>query len=84
MATEIRLPQWGMGMREGTIVQWLKKEGESVNQGEPLVEVLIDKINTEIESPASGVLRKIVAQVDDTVPVGETMAVIGTADEPIG
>jgi pyruvate dehydrogenase E2 component (dihydrolipoamide acetyltransferase) len=73
----------GQTMEEGTIVKWFKQEGDIVEKGEPLYEVLTDKVNMEVESPESGVLRKIVAKVDDTIPIMELVAIIGTADEPI-
>jgi pyruvate dehydrogenase E2 component (dihydrolipoamide acetyltransferase) len=83
MATKVILPMLGQTMEEGTITKWLKQEGDTVEKGEPLLEVMTDKVNMEVESPASGVLRKILAQVDETVPVMDVIAIIGTADEPI-
>jgi len=83
MATKVILPMLGQTMEEGTITKWLKQEGDKVEKGEPLLEVMTDKVNMEVESPASGVLRKIIAQADQTVPVMDVIAVIGTADEPI-
>jgi len=70
-------------MEEGTITRWLKKEGDAVEKGEPLLEVMTDKANMEVESPASGILRKIIAADGATVPVKDLIAIIGTADEPI-
>lgn len=83
MATRVLLPMLGQTMEEGTIIKWFKQEGEYVEKGEPLLEVMTDKVNMEVESPASGVVRKILAQPDETVPVHSLIAVIGTADEPI-
>lgn len=83
MATKVILPMLGQTMEEGTITKWLKQEGDNVEKGEPLLEVMTDKVNMEVESPASGVLRKIIAQADQTVPVMDVIAIIGTADEPI-
>ena len=83
MATKFILPMLGQTMEEGTITKWLKKEGDAVEKGEPLVEVMTDKVNMEVESPASGILRKIIAKEDETIPVMGPLAVIGTADEPI-
>ena len=60
MPTEILLPQWGMEMDEGTVVKWLKKEGDPVQEGEPLVEIETAKLTTELESFASGILTRIV------------------------
>ena len=59
MATSIFLPQWGMGMQEATIIKWLKKEGDLVKKGEPLVEVESSKVNAEVESSVDGYLIKI-------------------------
>lgn len=83
MATKVILPMLGQTMEEGTITKWFKQEGDSVEKGEPLLEVMTDKVNMEVESPASGILRKILAEPDETVPVMRMIAVIGTADEPI-
>ena len=65
MATEIVLPQWGMEMQDGTIVKWLKQEGDSVVEGEPIVEVETAKIQTELESTASGILVHITGSPHD-------------------
>ena len=81
MAKTLELPALGNSMEEGTITQWFKAEGDSVQKGESLYEVMTDKVNIEVESPESGVLRKILAGVDTFVPVGGPVAVIGTADE---
>lgn len=83
MATKMLMPLLGQTMEEGTIIKWFKTEGEPVTEGEPLLEVMTDKVNMEVEAPESGVLRKILAQPDDIVPVQDAIAIIGTADEPI-
>ena len=83
MATKFILPMLGQTMEEGTITKWLKKEGDPVEQGEPILEVMTDKVNMEVESPASGILRKIVAKEEETIPIMGLLGVIGTADEPI-
>ena len=57
MATAVIMPKMGMTMEEGTVIQWFRQEGESVEKGQPLLEILTDKVNMEIEAPASGVLR---------------------------
>jgi pyruvate/2-oxoglutarate dehydrogenase complex dihydrolipoamide acyltransferase (E2) component len=77
VADEIRLPQLGMTMKEATVVAWLKREGESVAQGEPLVQVETDKAVSEVEAPASGVLTRIVAPAGSVVPVGAVIATLG-------
>jgi 2-oxoglutarate dehydrogenase E2 component (dihydrolipoamide succinyltransferase) len=76
MATEVRLPQFGMTMHEATISLWLKKVGDQVAQGEVLAEVETDKITAEVEAPASGVLASIDAEEGTTVPVLARIAVI--------
>jgi pyruvate dehydrogenase E2 component (dihydrolipoamide acetyltransferase) len=83
MAAEIRLPQWGMGMREGTIVQWLKKEGEPVNEGDPLVEVEAEKVTSEVTASGSGVLLRILVAEGSTVPVRTVLGLIGAPGEII-
>jgi pyruvate dehydrogenase E2 component (dihydrolipoamide acetyltransferase) len=80
VATEVKLPRLGQGMEAGTIVKWLKSEGEPVEKGEPLYELDTDKVTQEVEAEASGVLLKI-AVSEGEVPVGETIAFIGAAGE---
>ena len=76
METRVTLPQLGETVVEGTIIKWLKKEGESVEKDEPLVEISTDKVDTEIPSPAGGVLSKILAKEGTTVQVGDDIALI--------
>jgi pyruvate dehydrogenase E2 component (dihydrolipoamide acetyltransferase) len=80
MATEVKLPRLGQGMESGTIVKWLKSEGEAVAKGEPLYELDTDKVTQEVEAEASGVLLKI-AVTEGEVPVGETIGFIGDEGE---
>jgi pyruvate dehydrogenase E2 component (dihydrolipoamide acetyltransferase) len=82
MATEIKLPRLGQGMESGTIVKWLKAEGDSVEKGEPLYELDTDKVTQEVEADASGVLLRITV-AEGEVPVGRTIAVIGAAGEEV-
>ena len=82
MATEIKLPRLGQGMESGTLVRWLKQEGDEVEKGEPLYELDTDKVTQEVEADASGVLLKIAVQ-EGEVPVGETIAVIGEQGEDV-
>jgi pyruvate dehydrogenase E2 component (dihydrolipoamide acetyltransferase) len=82
MATEIKLPRLGQGMESGTIVKWLKSEGDQVEKGEPLYELDTDKVTQEVEADASGVLLKI-AIAEGEVPVGKTIAVIGQQGESV-
>jgi 2-oxoglutarate dehydrogenase E2 component (dihydrolipoamide succinyltransferase) len=84
MATSVQMPALGESVTEGTVTRWLKQEGDTVELDEPLLEVSTDKVDTEIPSPAAGVLTKIVAQEDDTVEVGGELAVIGDAGEDSG
>ena len=80
MADEVKLPRLGQGMESGTIVKWLKSEGDRIEKGEPLYELDTDKVTQEVEAEASGVLLKIAVQ-EGEVPVGETIAVIGEEGE---
>ena len=83
MASEIVLPQWGMEMQDGTIVRWLKQEGDTVAEGEPIVEVETAKLQTELESTASGVLTRIVAQEGEIVPIRGVLCVIAEPGEEV-
>ena len=83
MATSIVMPQLGYDMREGTIVRWLKEEGEDVTRGEIIAEIETDKAVVEFSPTTGGVLRRIVAGAGDVVPVGQLIAVIGDADEAL-
>jgi 2-oxoglutarate dehydrogenase E2 component (dihydrolipoamide succinyltransferase) len=76
MSVSVTMPALGESVVEGTVTRWLKQVGEYVNADEPLLEVSTDKVDTEIPSPASGILLEILAQVDATVPVGSVIAVI--------
>ena len=77
------MPQMGYDMTEGTVVRWLKPEGAEVNVGEAIAEIETDKAVVEFESTAAGVLRKIVVSEGTTVPVGHTLALIGSAEEEL-
>ncbi|WP_020103552.1 2-oxoglutarate dehydrogenase, E2 component, dihydrolipoamide succinyltransferase [Mycobacterium sp. 360MFTsu5.1] len=81
MAISVQMPALGESVTEGTVTRWLKQEGDTVAVDEPLLEVSTDKVDTEIPSPAAGVLTKIVAQEDDVVEIGGELAVIGEAGE---
>ena len=82
MATEVKLPRLGQGMESGTIVKWLKAEGEPVQKGEPLYELDTDKVTQEVEAEASGVLLKIAVR-EGEVEVGRTIGVIGEEGEAV-
>ncbi|HLT62559.1 MAG TPA: 2-oxoglutarate dehydrogenase, E2 component, dihydrolipoamide succinyltransferase [Microlunatus sp.] len=81
MSTSVTLPALGESVTEGTVTRWLKQVGDTVAADEPLLEVSTDKVDTEIPSPAAGVLLEIKAAEDETVEVGAVLAVIGDADE---
>lgn len=87
MATNVLVPRLGEGVDEVTVTKWLKQEGDSINELEPLLEVNTDKVDTEIPAPATGIILKIVAQEGIAAKVGELLAVIGkpgeAADTPI-
>ncbi|MGH2934079.1 MAG: dihydrolipoamide acetyltransferase family protein [Gaiellaceae bacterium] len=82
MATEVKLPRLGQGMESGTIVRWLKSEGEQVQKGEPLYELDTDKVTQEVEAEAGGVLLKI-AVSEGEVEVGRTIGFIGAEGETV-
>jgi pyruvate dehydrogenase E2 component (dihydrolipoyllysine-residue acetyltransferase) len=82
MATEVKLPRLGQGMESGTIVRWLKTEGDAVSKGEPLYELDTDKVTQEVEAESDGVLLKIVI-ADGEVDVGTTVGIIGAQDEDV-
>lgn len=81
MPTRVLLPQWGMGMNDGTIVKWLKQEGDAVEEGDPLCEVESAKVNSEVESPGAGTLARIVVPEGMTVDTGTLLAVLLAAGE---
>ena len=84
MAFEIKMPQLGLTMEEGTVAQWLKQEGDTVAKGDVLLEITTDKLTSEIESEADGVLLKIVAKEGEDVPVKALLGYIGEAGETVG
>jgi pyruvate dehydrogenase E2 component (dihydrolipoamide acetyltransferase) len=83
MAVDISLPRLGQGMEAGTIVRWLKSEGDQVEKGEPLYELDTDKVTQEVEADASGVLLKILAGEGEEIEVGKRIAVIGEEGEEV-
>ncbi len=83
MATKVLVPRLGEGVDEVTITKWLKKEGDSVKELEPLLEVNTDKVDTEIPAPASGVILKIEMQEGQPAKVGQLLALIGAAGESV-
>ena len=74
------MPQMGESIAEGTIIKWLKAAGDQVDRDEPLFEITTDKVDTEVPSPASGVLKTILVAEGETVDVGATVAEVEVAD----
>src|SRR5687768_10359373 len=83
MAKLIKMPVLGQSVEEVRILRWFKNEGDTIAQGEPLVEIETDKVNHEVESPESGVVRRQLAAVDAFLAVGAPVAIIGDTSEPI-
>ena len=83
MAVKIVMPRLSLTMKTGSVVRWYKREGEEVRKGEPIVEVLTEKVTYDIEAPESGILRKIYAKEGDEVPVNGLLAIITGPDEPL-
>uniref|UniRef100_UPI003FEFA40E FAD-dependent oxidoreductase n=1 Tax=Dysosmobacter welbionis TaxID=2093857 RepID=UPI003FEFA40E len=84
MTTEIKMPQLGLTMEEGTVERWLKAEGDPVKAGEPLLEITTDKLTNEVAAETDGVLLKIVAQEGADVPVKGLLGYIGRPGEQVG
>lgn len=83
MATRVNMPKLGLTMEEGTILTWLKREGERVTKGEPLVEIETDKVVCNIEATATGLLHTIAAREGEKILVGKTIAVIAAEGETV-
>src|SRR6266545_5584538 len=83
MATKVLVPLLGEGVEEVTVIKWLKKEGDSINELEPLLEVNTDKVDTEIPAPVSGTVLKILAEEGVPAKVGAILAFIGTPGEAV-
>ena len=81
MSHSVEMPELGESVTEGTITQWLKSVGDTIEADEPLLEVSTDKVDTEVPSPVSGTILEIKAEEDDTVEVGDVIAIIGDEDE---
>ena len=73
---EIKMPKMGLTMEYGTIIRWHKKEGDRVEKGEVILEIMTDKVNLEVESYEEGYLAKIIKKEDEEVPIGETIGLI--------
>jgi pyruvate dehydrogenase E2 component (dihydrolipoamide acetyltransferase) len=83
MAETITMPKLGFDMQEGTLVRWVRNEGESINKGDVLAEIETDKATVEVESSASGVVRKLLVDQGAVVPIGAAIAIVGGKDEQI-
>ncbi len=83
MAETISMPKLGFDMQEGTLVRWVKNEGEQINKGDVLAEIETDKATVEVESSASGTVRKLLVDQGMVVPIGAPIAIVGTPDEKI-
>jgi pimeloyl-ACP methyl ester carboxylesterase len=83
VATILNMPKWGLSMKTGLIVEWLKKAGEPVQQGEPIVEIESEKATNEVEAPVTGIMRSIEVQEGDSAPVGAAIAVITLPGEEL-
>ena len=83
MAFEIIMPKLGVDMQEGEIIEWKKQEGDVVNEGDILLEIMSDKTNMELEAEDSGVLLKITRQAGETVPVTKVIGYIGAEGEVV-
>jgi pyruvate dehydrogenase E2 component (dihydrolipoamide acetyltransferase) len=83
MSSQVTLPRLGQGMESGTIVRWLKSEGDRVEKGEPLYELDTEKVTQEVEADASGVLLRILAKEGEEIDVGKAVAVIGEEGEEV-
>jgi len=77
------MPKWGLSMKTGLIVEWLKKAGESVQEGEPIVEIESEKATNEVQAPVTGIMRTIEIQEGDSAPVGAAIAVITLPGEEL-
>jgi 2-oxoisovalerate dehydrogenase E2 component (dihydrolipoyl transacylase) len=82
VSTTITMPQLGETVTEGTVAQWLKKPGDSIEKYEAFVEVSTDKVNAEVPSPVSGILREVIVKEGETVPTGAPIAIIDEVGSP--
>ena len=84
MSIEVMMPQMGESVVEGTVTKWLVKEGDRVQEDQPLCEISTDKVDTEIPSPGAGVIAKLIAAEGETLPVGAMLAVIEASGAAAG
>ncbi len=83
MITKVKVPKLSENVEEVTITGWFRKEGQSIQKGEPLVEMTTDKASFELESPRSGIVRKIIAKEKSVLPTGYVVALVGDASAPL-
>jgi len=83
LVTKVLMPRLSLTMKKGTVIEWFKKEGDTVEKGEPIVEVLTEKVTYDIEAPSSGILRKVLVEDGVDVPVAGVLAVIAAPDEEL-
>ena len=83
MAVRVIMPQAGQDLETGTVTQWLKAEGDAVAKGEPLVQVETEKISIDVESPAAGVLLRIVVPAGSDTPIFSTLGIVGQPGEDV-
>src|SRR5512140_33690 len=83
MAETITMPKLGFDMQEGTLVRWVRNEGENISKGDVLAEIETDKATVEVESSASGVVRRLLVEQGAVVPIGAPSAIVGEKDEQI-
>ena len=83
MPKEVIMPALGMAQDQGVLLRWLKKEGEMVTAGEPLMEVATDKVDVQVDAPASGLLTAVTAQEGDEIPVGQVIGLIAAEGEEL-
>lgn len=73
---EVVLPKWGVTMQEGTLARWTVAEGDAVREGDPIAEIVTDKVDAELEAPATGVITRLCVVVGEVVSVGAVVAII--------
>jgi len=75
------MPRLDLDMEKGTVLEWMKRKGEEVKKGEPIVKIMSEKVTYEVDSPATGVLYEVLVQPDTEVPIGQVIGIIKEADD---
>ena len=83
MAFELKMPQLGLTMEEGTVSRWLKQEGDAITAGEAVLEITTDKLTNDVECDTDGTLLKILVECDEDYPCGTPIAILGQPGEDI-